>query len=407
MMIFCELNKKEFTAFIETQPLNDFLQSVEMEEIGKLTGNTSYYVGVKDNDKIIAASRIMLKKGQLGYYCYAPRGLILDYNNDELLNFFIKELKSYLKAKKACVLMIDPKVKYKERDINGDLVENGFDNSAIVEKLKSLGFEHSGFNRRIDGSKQVRWVFALSIKDKTKEDIWNEMKANTRNLIRKAEKFGVQIKELKKDELDVFKNITEDTSNRKNFADRDLNYYKKMYSLFVEQGKAKFLLATLSMDDYIEKIKEDKKVEEEKLAKIKSENKAKEIKDLIKNYDEKIKEAKKIKKEDGPIINLSAAMFMIYGNEVIYLFSGNIDKYMKFNAQYLMQWYMIQYAIDHKLERYNFYGISGIFDKNDKDYGVYEFKRHFNGTVEEYIGNFSLSLSPLYKIKTCLQKLKK
>lgn len=403
-MIFCELEKEEFMSFLKTQPLNDFTQSVAMEEIGKLNGYFSCYVGVKKDHQIIAGSRIMFQKGKLGYRCYAPRGLILDYQNKELLSFFVKELKRYLKKKKGYVLTIDPKIPYKERDINGHLVENGYDNTEIVNFLLSLGFLHDGFDHGMDTSKQVRWVFVLPLSGKTKEDVWNQMEPNTRNLIRKAEKIGVKIQELGYENLARFKEITENTSQRRNFHDRTLSYYQTMYRLFAEKDEVKFLLATLSIKDYLKSLEEEKEKEEEKKLHLKVESKIANSQELIHSLEIKIKEAKQLQKEKGDTLELAASMFMTYGNEVIYLFCGNIDQYMKFNAQYLMQWHMIQYAIDHHFPTYNFYGISGIFDKKDKDYGIYEFKKKFNGKVEEYIGSFSLPLSPLYKLKTKLSK---
>ena len=99
--------------------------------------------------------------------------------------------------------------------------------------------------------------------------------------------------------------------------------------------------------------------------------------------------------------------FITYGEEVIYAFSGNIDKYMYFNAQYLIQWEMIKYAIKNKFKKYNFYGISGIFDRSDSNYGVYEFKKGFNGVVEEYIGEFVLPISNYYYINKLIKKIKK
>ena len=52
---------------------------------------------------------------------------------------------------------------------------------------------------------------------------------------------------------------------------------------------------------------------------------------------------------------LSAAMFMLYGDEVVYLFSGSDEQYMKeYNAQYAIQWYMIKYAAEHGYKKYNF-----------------------------------------------------
>ena len=404
---FCELDKEAFALFLKDQPLNDFVQSPKMEEISLLNGYPSCYVGVKKNNQIVAGSRIVLEKRKFGICCYAPRGLILDYEDKELLTFFIKELKKYLKKKKGYVLIIDPKITYKERDINGDLVEGGYDHSEVVQTLKSLGFKHDGFHRGIDNSKQVRWVFTLPLQGKDETTIWNEMKPITRNLIRKAEKIGVQIKELSYDELDQYKAITEDTSKRRNFKDRPMAYYQTMYQAFHDSGEVKFLLAQLPLKEYLHNLEKELQEEEDKLnqtTKKYSQNYIQTHQELIDSCKKRIVEAKQLQQEKGDYLPLAAAMFMTYGNEVIYLFSGNIDIYMKFNAQYLMQWHMIKYAIQKGFPLYNFYGISGIFDKQDPEYGVYEFKRKFNGHVEEYIGSFSLPLSPLYKVKLKLKR---
>ena len=113
----------------------------------------------------------------------------------------------------------------------------------------------------------------------------------------------------------------------------------------------------------------------------------------IENTKKRIEETEKLIQEKGNQLDLSAAMFMMTGHEVIYLFSGNYDEYMKFNAQYAIQWNMIQYANEHGFDKYNFYGISGNFDENDSEYGVYEFKRGFSGYVEELIGEFQMPIN--------------
>lgn len=99
------------------------------------------------------------------------------------------------------------------------------------------------------------------------------------------------------------------------------------------------------------------------------------------------------------MIPLSAALFILYEDEVSYFFSGSYQKYMKFYAQYAIQWHMIRYAIKNKYKIYNFLGINGNFDKNNPEYGVYEFKKGFNGRVVEYIGDFELPVSPYYYIE--------
>jgi lipid II:glycine glycyltransferase (peptidoglycan interpeptide bridge formation enzyme) len=56
---------------------------------------------------------------------------------------------------------------------------------------------------------------------------------------------------------------------------------------------------------------------------------------------------------------------------------------------------MITYALEHGYEKYNFLGITGNFDPESEDYGVYQFKRGFPGTVEELVGDFILPVNKL------------
>ena len=99
-------------------------------------------------------------------------------------------------------------------------------------------------------------------------------------------------------------------------------------------------------------------------------------------------------------------MFVMTQPEVVYLSSGNYSKYMMFNSQYLIQWEMIKYAIEHGYKRYNFYGIPDNFDKNDKDYGIYAFKTGFNGCVEQLIGEYVLPTSIFYYVIEMIHKIR-
>lgn len=42
---------------------------------------------------------------------------------------------------------------------------------------------------------------------------------------------------------------------------------------------------------------------------------------------------------------------------------------------YHLQWHMIKYAKSHNINRYNFYGITGVFSNEADDFGVQQFKR--------------------------------
>ena len=47
---------------------------------------------------------------------------------------------------------------------------------------------------------------------------------------------------------------------------------------------------------------------------------------------------------------------------------------------------MINYAIEHGINRYNFYGISGDFSEDAEDAGVVKFKKGYDADVIEYVG---------------------
>lgn len=409
-MEFLEIKVEEYTEFIRKHELRNFLQTKEMAEVSKKANTIDYYVGVKEKNKLIAATRLVAWKNKLNkVYFYAPRGPLLDYKNINLLEFFTKEIKKYIKNKKGYVLHIDPAIIHKERDIDGKIIENGIDNTEIINNLKKMGYNHLGFNTNYDYSKQIRWIFILDIENKTEQEIFKNMRQNHRNIINKTEKFAIEIKELTYDELPIYKKITKDTSERRNFKDKPLEFYQRIYNNFVKKNQAKFLVAYLNVEKNISNLEKELEIENKRYQKSNETNpdagKTKELKITVDSLKKRIEEAKEILKE-GNLIPLSAALFIMYEGEIIYLCSGSYDKYMKYYAQYAIQWYMIKYGIKNNFKTYNFYGITGNFDKKDPEYGVYEFKKGFNGQVVEYIGDFELPISNYYYLNKIIQKIK-
>ena len=246
-MQFKILNVEEFNNFLNNSELNNFLQSPLMDGVTKLKNQEVYYVGIKEEEKILCACRLVAIPSRFGKkYFYSPRGFIIDFNNTELLKLFTNELKKFIKLKNGFELIIDPNILHKERDINGKIILDGFDNSNIITNLKGLGYKHLGFTKGTDISRQVRWTFSINIKDRTENEVFSSFKPNTRNLISRASKSGIKIEELSYDDLYKFKKITEDTADRIGFNDKSLEYYQTMYKNFVPNKKAKFILASIT-----------------------------------------------------------------------------------------------------------------------------------------------------------------
>ena len=408
-MKFQEITEKEYQKFWENHPLKTFLSAPEISKLREKSGWITYFVGVKENKKIIAATMLLAHKRHFGKYeFYSPRGYLMDFKNKELLTFFTSELKQYIKDKKGYVLRIDPYVIYKQRDIDGNIVEGGEDNSDVVENLLKLGY------RKIaeENMEQVGWMFSLDLEGKTIDQIYKEMKPNTRNTIRKAEKFGITVNEIAYDELDKFQSIMEETGARKGFHVRNLSYFQEMYKLFHDKNEIKYFITELDLKAYIERLTKEKREKEEKLSSLSdakyNEGQKKNLNNEITSIEKRITESNKIRKDTGKdVITLSGSMFMLIQPEVIYLSSGNYEEYMNFNSQYLIQWELIKYGIENGFKKHNFYGIPAHINEHPKDYGIYEFKRGFNGYVEELIGEFALPITWHYKLFDIIHKIKK
>lgn len=352
-MNFELLDPEEFRKFADKSPYKSFYQTPEIAKLRESSGWTPYYFGVRNGDKLVAASLVVAKPTFLGKSTYyAPGGPLLDYEDATLTDFFFKNLRKYAKSHNGYVLHIEPYYELIQRGRHGEVVEGGFNHYQAQQNLKNAGFTP------LPESDEPKYAFAMDLDGRAPDQIFKDMKANTRNRIRKAEKKGVTIRELGREELNIFKQITESTSNRRNFQDKPLSYYEQMYDLFHERGEVMFILA----------------------------------------------------EADGT--PMSAAMFMTYGDEVIYLFSGSAEEYMKeYGAQCLIQWHMIKYAAEHGFKRYNFYGIQGLPDPKSPGYGIYEFKKGFDSTphahVTELIGAHEAPVNhTFYALHHLLHKLR-
>lgn len=404
-MKFGILTEKEFNNFVTKHYTNNFFQSIKTKNRYDKEGVNNFLVGVKKDNKVIAAALIVENGAQfMGKKVYeAYKGFILDYQDKELIKFMTEEVTKFLKEKNALRLVIDPYVPNVSRDTDANIVD-GVDNRWLDGYLKELGYKQNP-----DGA-QVKWCYCLDINGRDSKELFSSFKSNTRNYINKTlNKFKLNVRTLDKSQLDEFKQITSDTCDRRSFADKSLEYYENMYDAFGED--VIFQICELNVKEYINTMEEENKEYERKVNELSdsSSNKKKkeELRKNISLNDKRLEEARKIQEDKGDIIPLSAAMFMLYGDEIVYLFSGSYAEYMSFYGQYRLQWEIIKYAADNGYRKYNFYGIRDVFNPKGKDYGVYEFKKGFNGYVEELLGSYTLDIDGAAKVYNVLRKIKK
>ena len=327
---------------------------------------------------------------------YAPRGFLLDYNNLDILEEFTNGIKQFLKEKKALFLKINPYVDYQKRTVDGDIVPDT-KRDDLINKLKELGFVHNGFYIDQDTKTDLepRWISVLDLENiNSIDEAFKNMRSTTKWRINNSRKNALEIIEAGIDDLKEFKDLMKHTAERREFVDRPLSYYQSMFKILNEKNMVKVLLVKINFKELLKNSKENLVETNNKIEELKDnsrkENQLKELYLEKERLEEKIKTLDESIKENGEEKIIAGGWYMLYGREINYLFGASYKPFMKYNSQYLLQYEMIKYAIEHGYKAFNFYGIDGNFDEKSKSFGLFDFKRGFNACVHELIGEFDL-----------------
>lgn len=415
-MTFTQLTKQEYIDFYENYTKKIFWQSIEMAEFKENQGWKIHYVGLKKNDSVIACAMLASYPVFFHYALFMGlRGFMIDYEDISLVQDFLSGLKKYLHSNHCLYCKIDPYVPYQKHDKDGSVLENTKRRDDLIAIFQKEQFHHLGFSVGSDNTHEPRWISVLNLKDKTETQILEEMDSKTRQNIKNTLKTGIKIRELDSTEFDLLQKIINETGERRHFLNPELSYYQNFHKAFKDKMKA--IYAYLDTEDYYQRYEDELNQLQAELVHIetlikeadtsKNQKKKQNCLNKIVAATKRTQEAVDLKKTYGKEIPLGAAMFVITPYEIVYLFSGSDKKFNRFKGAYAIQWTMIQYALSHKIQRYNFYGISGNFTPHDEEYGVYTFKKGFNADVIELVGDFEyIDRKLFYSIYSFLHKLK-
>ncbi|MDD5923340.1 MAG: peptidoglycan bridge formation glycyltransferase FemA/FemB family protein [Clostridia bacterium] len=200
-----------------------------------------------------------------------------------------------------------------------------------IENLKLLGFVYHGEKTGYQNI-QCRENYVLDICGRNADEIFNSFKTKCRYNIRLAMRKDVKCSFYGAEKLDDFYNMMLATAKRDGFCMRSKEYFSRILQSFGKRAR------------------------------------------LCICYFENVP--------------LSGALCIEYGGVMSYVYGCSSDCMRNFMPNYLMQWTMIEYCAEHKLDTYDFCGIPYWDDKSHKNYGVYKFKQNFNGKVKVYAGEF-------------------
>lgn len=401
------LTKEEFQHYSETVLCRSFMQSVQMGDLLEKREAKVTYLSLKQEGEIQVAALVYCLPMLGGFHMEINSGPI--YTKKESLSEFYLSLKEYAKQNSVLELVVKPYDVYQEFDNDGN--PSTEENRELISILTTLDYQHDGLQTGYPGG-EPDWLYYKDLTELTEKNLLKSFSKKGKPLVKKAETFGIRLKKLKREELSIFKNITKETSERREYSDKSLEYYEHFYDAFGEQ--AEFLIATLNFSDYMSKLQGEQSKLEEILDKLrldlsknphseKKQNQLREYSSQFETFEVRKAEARDlIEKYGEEDIVLAGSLFVYMPQETTYLFSGSYTEFNKFYAPALLQKYIMLESIKRGIPKYNFLGIQGIFDGSD---GVLRFKQNFNGYIVRKAGTFRYYPSPLkYK---CIQLLKK
>ena len=390
-MILKEITCEEFNQFRNNFNIKSLYQSCEYSNVMRNQKYDSLFVGLFDNENIVAATMILTERNNKIKYGYVPKGFLIDYNNINLLKTFTNELKRFLSKKNVIAIKVAPPIIKSTYDLkyNVTTYNNYYDN--IFYNLTSLGYKHLGYNNFFEALKP-RYEAIIDLSSPY-YILFKNIKKNFRTKIRSAEKIGVKVY---KGNLDDLKYLYLQTKNK---YPRDLEYFKNVYEEFQKSNKVEFFYSKLNTEKYLKYYQKKYLEQEENCSKInlKISNGNHELIDdklkadkLFDYYRKKMVKATKLlsKYPDGII---TSSILIINDNKEAYvLMDGYDNKYKNLNSKHLLIWKLCERYSKLGFKNFNLGGITNINIKDNPYKGLNEFKLSFNSIAVEYIGDFEL-----------------
>jgi peptidoglycan pentaglycine glycine transferase (the first glycine) len=402
-----ELSIDEYKDFFNKAKYNHFLQSYEWGEVAKERKQSPIYLGLKDENGNIQAACLALKKyvpfiNKNYYYC--PRGILIDYDNYNLLNDFTQSLKKYLKDNKGIYFKFDPAIAYEEIDENGKPLENGNNKYELYNKMVSLGYHHHGFNKFFENN-QPRYTFRI---DTTKE--WDEIEKNINKTflktVKRSENYDLEISN--EYDNDIFFDLMQNIANKDSFTSNSKEMYKKFDEYFSKEKHVQYITIRIYPDKILEKSQNELKNIQEGIKNGTINNKRiADTNNLIARYQKDIDMFMPYKdKYPNGVISLilicpktNSSMWTLYiGNNELATYTFAVNR-----AYYEA----IKMAHELKLDFLDLFGTVGDPQTKEKNYaGIHEYKRKMGGTYTEFIGEFDLVTDKFwYKVLPTIIKI--
>lgn len=373
-----DLSKLEYDEFAQKHKNTTFFQSSQWALVKN--NWTPIYTGVYKDNKLVAASLILKRKLLFKYsFLYSPRGPLLDFENKELLSFFLENLKGVAKAHSALSLTLDPyiiRAKYSMSQAIKDQAKITYDDS-IVEYFEKADFNHKSLGLELHDTIQPR--FQPTIYFDEAADFKNSR--GYKNGI-KARNSSVKIKRINLEDIDEFLAVIEKTEEHQNINLRGRTYFENLLTSF--KDKSLISIAYLDLKAELESLVLRKSDMEKRLENPNMrEGRRREYESQLEKLKKDLVYINEQQKIHGDQVNVAGVLALRSDSRSELLYAGmdrDFQNYLGSNLNYVdaMDW-----SIEADCTALCLGGSSGHF--ND---GISRFKSSFDPILEEYIGEF-------------------
>lgn len=392
------ISNEQHDAFVKTHPLCNLLQSSSW---AKVKDNWKHeIVGVYEEDELIASASVLIKSLPLGYtMMYIPRGPIMDYENERLINFYFQEMKKWARQYKCLFIKMDPGIHINDYRITEKNENYGEECKRIIICLQRAGLIHQGFTTHIEESIQPRFqanVYKC-------EEFDGALPRHTKRLIKDALKRDVVIEKVNVDRIQEFSDVVALTEARKKVNLRNQEYFAQLMDIY--KGDAYLFFAQVNIKQSLDRLR---KQQEENLTELASlgegsPKKLRRLNDIKIALEKEIKEVEIFEDDCQNTTVIAGILSIKYGDTMEMLYAGMDDRFKKFMPQYYLYTENMKYAFAHGCQFANMGGVEG--DLKD---GLTKFKSNFNPMINEFIGEFDLPVNTwLYKASQLAYTLRK
>ncbi|HEP2634038.1 TPA: aminoacyltransferase [Streptococcus pyogenes] len=391
------ISEEEHDSFVKEHQQISVLQGSDWAKIKNQWQNER--IGIYKEEKQVASLSLLIKLLPLGRsIIYIPRGPVMDYLDRDLVAFTMKTLKDYGKTKKALFIKYDPAILLKQYALGQEEEEEKPLALAAIKNLQEAGVHWTGLTMEIADSIQPRFQANIY----TQENLEMQFPKHTRRLIKDAKQRGVETYRASQSELHKFSKIVSLTEKRKNISLRNEAYFQKLMTTYGD--KAYLHLAKVNIPQKLDQYRQQLNLINQDITRTQAHQKKrlKKLEDQKASFERYITEFEGFTDQYPEEVVVAGILSISYGNVMEMLYAGMNDDFKKFYPQYLLYPKVFQDAYQDGIIWANMGGVEGSLDD-----GLTKFKANFAPTIEEFIGEFNLPVSPLYHIANTMYKIRK